>query len=71
MQNENFHEKANLRFVPDEHMELVERALESSLAGQSTPMTDADWEHLHLLAVAAAARSDLNTGGFCDPGSRS
>lgn len=37
-------------FVPDEDMAAVERAIESSRAGKSTPMTPADWEELRQLA---------------------
>lgn len=44
-----------LQFVPDEHMERVEQAIVSSLAGRSTPMTAADWASLRRLAQDAAS----------------
>lgn len=42
--------------VPPEHMALVEEAIESSLAGKSSPMTAADWERLRQLARETAAK---------------
>jgi hypothetical protein len=44
-----------LPFVPDEHMERVEQAIASSLAGRSHPMTTADWTNLRQLARDAAS----------------
>lgn len=46
---------AQLPFVPDEHMELVEQALASSGEGRSRPLTDADWSHFRQLAKDSAA----------------
>jgi Arc/MetJ-type ribon-helix-helix transcriptional regulator len=43
-------------FVPDEHMEEVERAIEESDQGSTTPMTPADWETLRQLARSSAGR---------------
>jgi hypothetical protein len=43
-------------FVPVEDMESVEQAIESSRAGQSSPMTRADWDELRQLARNTAAR---------------
>jgi hypothetical protein len=45
-----------IQFVPDEHMEAVEQALESALAGKGTPMTAADWDELRKHAHDVAAR---------------
>ena len=42
--------------VPAEHMALVEAAIESSMAGKSSPMTSADWESLRQLARETAAK---------------
>jgi len=41
--------------VPDEHMEDVEKAIESANAGLSRPMTSADWENLKQLARDVAS----------------
>ncbi|MBX9791156.1 MAG: hypothetical protein K2Y37_19730 [Pirellulales bacterium] len=40
--------------VPAEHMALVEEAIESSLAGKSSIMTDADWDNLRRRIVETA-----------------
>ncbi|HEY2837544.1 MAG TPA: hypothetical protein VGJ26_00225 [Pirellulales bacterium] len=42
-------------FVPDEHMEAVERAIESANAGEATPMTQDDWARLRKIAHDVAA----------------
>lgn len=44
-----------IRSVPDEHIEAVERAIESANAGKSTPMTAADWAQLRQRAIDVAA----------------
>lgn len=45
--------------VPEEHMEEVERAIEESRAGLSTPMTAEDWAELRQRVgrVREAARN--------------
>jgi Arc/MetJ-type ribon-helix-helix transcriptional regulator len=43
--------------IPAVHMELVEQAIESALAGRVRPWTDADWDGLRKLAEDAAAKS--------------
>ncbi len=43
-------------FVPDEHMERIEKAIESANAGKATPMTAADWAGLRQRAVDIADR---------------
>jgi Arc/MetJ-type ribon-helix-helix transcriptional regulator len=45
-----------IQMIPEEHMALVEAAIESSLAGKSSPMTPADWEMLRQLARDTAAK---------------
>ena len=47
-------------FIPEEHMEAVERAIESSRAGLSSPMTQADWDELRQLARDVAARNSAS-----------
>jgi len=42
-------------FVPDEHMEQVEKAIEQANAGRLTPMTPEYWERLRQVARDAAA----------------
>jgi Arc/MetJ-type ribon-helix-helix transcriptional regulator len=42
-------------FVPDEHMEAVERGIEEANAGLATPMTKDDWASLRQLAHDVAA----------------
>jgi hypothetical protein len=42
-------------FVPDEHAEHVDRAIESANAGRSRALTDADWENLRQIARDAAS----------------
>jgi transposase len=37
-------------FVPDEHMERLDQAIDSANAGRCREMSDADWESLHQLA---------------------
>ncbi|HVU90356.1 MAG TPA: hypothetical protein VHD36_23705 [Pirellulales bacterium] len=49
-------------YVPDEHMEAVERAIESANAGKSTPMTAADWANLRQRALDVAARKAARGG---------
>ncbi len=44
-------------FVPDEHMEIVEQAIESANAGHGRVLTDSDWENLRQLARDAASGS--------------
>lgn len=41
--------------VPEEHMALVETAIESSNSSGSAPMTPAEWDRLHALVADAAA----------------
>jgi hypothetical protein len=41
--------------VPDEHMERLDRAIESANAGQCREMTDADWDNLRQIARDAAS----------------
>jgi hypothetical protein len=41
--------------VPDEHLELVEQAVASSLAGRSRALTAADWANLRQNARDAAS----------------
>jgi hypothetical protein len=43
-------------FVPNEHMEAVERALDDADAGLCRPMTDDDWSRLRQRARDVAAR---------------
>jgi Arc/MetJ-type ribon-helix-helix transcriptional regulator len=42
-------------FVPDEHMEAVERGIEEANAGRLIPMTPEYWERLRQVARDAAA----------------
>jgi hypothetical protein len=44
-------------FVPDEHMERLEQAIESANAGRCRELTDADWERLRQRARDAASRN--------------
>jgi len=48
--------------VPDEHMALVEAAIESSKDGRSSEMTRREWEELHQMVaeIAAGKRSSLD-----------
>ena len=46
-------------FVPDEHMDLVEAALESSRAGRSADMTRQDWDELRRMVNDIAAGKDV------------
>ncbi len=48
-------------FVPDEHMERVEQAIESANAGKCRELTDADWENLRQMARNAAAGKQSNS----------
>ena len=41
--------------VPEEHMALVEAAIESSRAGHSAEMTRQDWDELHRMVSGIAA----------------
>jgi hypothetical protein len=41
--------------VPDEHMDRLERAIESANAGRCRELSDADWEKLRQRARYAAA----------------
>jgi len=47
--------------IPEEHMDLVEAALESSRAGHSREFTEGDWERLRqrIRDVAARSQRDL------------
>jgi hypothetical protein len=45
--------------VPDEHMPLVEAAITSSAAGNSGPMTRAQWDQLHSMVDAIAAGKNV------------
>lgn len=47
----------SIPMVPEEHMERVERALESLNAGKGKPMTDAGWDALKQRAIDVAAGS--------------
>ena len=51
-----------IQFVPDEHMERVEQAIESANAGLATPMTQADWSRLRQLAHDVAAGKSPSGG---------
>ena len=42
-------------FVPDEHTERLEQAIESANAGHCREMTDADWDNLRQIARDAAS----------------
>jgi hypothetical protein len=42
-------------FVPDEHAERVDQAIESANAGRAHAFTDADWENLRQLARDTAS----------------
>jgi hypothetical protein len=44
-------------FVPDEHMEHVEQAIESASAGQTRPMTPEYWDGLRQIVRDAADNS--------------
>jgi hypothetical protein len=46
---------AKVPFVPDEHMEQVEKAIESANAGRLTPMTPEYWERLRQVVRDTAA----------------
>lgn len=48
--------------VPDEHLERVEKAIDSANAGKATPMTAADWAELRQRAVDVAARKAARSG---------
>lgn len=50
-----------IRFVPAEHMDLVEQAIASAEAGRCRELTDADWEALRQRARKVA--SPLPSGG--------
>ena len=45
----------SIPFVPDEHMERLEQAIESANAGQCREMTDTDWDDLRQIAREAAS----------------
>jgi hypothetical protein len=47
--------------IPEEHMALVEAAIESSDAGQSREMTPDDWEKLRQRVRDVAARHNSGT----------
>lgn len=47
-------------FVPDEHMALVEEAIESANAGLTEPITPAFWDDLHQRIREIAARKPSN-----------
>jgi len=53
---------ATVHFVPDEHMEAVEAAIEESEQGLSTPMTAADWNALRQRAHETASRRQVHEG---------
>ena len=42
-------------FVPDEHLERVEQAIEAANAGQTCPMTPEYWANLRQIVRAAAS----------------
>ena len=42
-------------FVPNEHMQRVEQAIESVNAGRCRELTDADWEQIRQMARDAAS----------------
>jgi hypothetical protein len=44
-------------FVPDEHMDRVEQAIESASAGRTKPMTPEYWESLRQIVCDAAGNS--------------
>lgn len=46
---------ATIPFVPDEHMDAVERSIESANAGRLTPMTPEYWERLRQTVRNTAA----------------
>ena len=46
---------SRIPIVPDEHMPLVEAAIESSNAGNSGPMIRAEWDQLHRLVDEIAS----------------
>ena len=52
---------AEIPFIPDEHMEAVEKGLAESNAGLSRPMTANDWERLRQIARDAAASAQQGT----------
>ena len=52
----------DITYVPDEHMEAVEQAIESANAGKSTPMIAADWAELRQRAIDVAARKAARGG---------
>lgn len=45
--------------IPDEHMDLVEAAMESSRAGHSAVMTNQEWEQLRRGVRDIAAEKNL------------
>jgi hypothetical protein len=51
----------HIPFVPPEHMELVEEALESSAIEGLIPMTAEDWANLRQLAHDMANKSGRNS----------
>ena len=44
-------------YIPEEHMDLVEAALDSSRAGRSREFTEADWERFRQRIRDVAARN--------------
>jgi len=47
---------APISFVPDEHMDRVEQAIESASTGRTRPMTPEFWESLRQTVRDAAAK---------------
>lgn len=47
----------SIPLIPDEHMEAVERGVESANAGRTKPITPEFWDQLRKIAQEAAARS--------------
>ena len=46
---------ADIPMIPEEHEALVEEAIESSDAGNSSEMTQADWDELRQMVADIAA----------------
>lgn len=59
---EALREAKNPPLVPDEHMELVEEALEEIARSGSVEMTADDWRQLHQLVDDVAAGRDKADG---------
>jgi len=54
---------ADFPMIPEEHEALVEEAIESSDAGHSSEMTQADWDELRQMVADIAAGKNVPRPG--------